>query len=449
MRLTIKLKLAFAFGAVIVLSAAMAVLGITSLAAVNITSEDMLRGPVQRAQMERELQAHLLGLEAAERRMILADTAQGVDQADHDLLDRRQAVATLVGRLEIIGSPKGRQILATFNAAMQQYVAEQDHLREAVRKGDAAQARSLSLGAGLQHYHAADDILQELVTLNNQFTEAAQAEATLRYENARLLLISAMIVSLLVALGTGTWISLSISRRLGLARQLANAVAVGDLDHSVAVTSNDEIRDLIDALNCMTANLRETAEVADAIAGGDLAVTVTRRSDSDTLGIALGSMVEKLRDIVTDANGAADNVSSGSQELSASASELSEGASRAGFVDRGGVVVGGADGGQHQPECRQRQPDGKDRPPVGQGRRGQRRRGGTCGRGDADDRRENHHRAGDRPPDRPAGAERGGGSGARRRAWPRLRGGGVGSAQAGRAQPGRRHRNQHGVERRR
>ena len=125
---------------------------------------------------------------------------------------------------------------------MQQYVAEQDHLREAVRKGDAAQARSLSLGAGLQHYHAADDILQELVTLNNQFTEAAQAEATLRYENARLLLISAMIVSLLVALGTGTWISLSISRRLGLARRLANAVAVGDLDHSIAVTSNDEIR---------------------------------------------------------------------------------------------------------------------------------------------------------------------------------------------------------------
>ena len=112
MRLTIKLKLALAFGAVIVLSAAMAVLGITSLAALNATSEEMLRGPVQRAQLERELQAHLLGLEAAERSMILADTPAHTDQAEHELLDRRQAVAALVSRLEIIGSVKGKQILA-------------------------------------------------------------------------------------------------------------------------------------------------------------------------------------------------------------------------------------------------------------------------------------------------------------------------------------------------
>ncbi len=46
-------------------------------------------------------------------------------------------------------------------------------------------------------------------------------------------------------------------------------------------------------------------------------------------------------------------------------------------------------------------------------------RGQGCG-GDADDRRQDQHRAGDRPPDRSAGAERGCRGGARRRAWPRF-----------------------------
>ena len=94
----------------------------------------------------------------------------------------------------------------------------------------------------------------------------------------------------------------------------------------VAVTSNDEIKDVVNALNRMTANLRATAKVADAIAGGDLTVEAKPLSDKDTLGIALERMLEKLRAVVTEASGAAENVSSGSQELSASAEQLSQGA---------------------------------------------------------------------------------------------------------------------------
>jgi methyl-accepting chemotaxis protein len=107
---------------------------------------------------------------------------------------------------------------------------------------------------------------------------------------------------------------------------LSNAVAIGDLGQTIEVTSNDEIRDLVDALNGMTANLRATAEVADAIAGGDLTVDIHRLSDKDTLGMALERMLEKLRAVVSEALSAADNVSAGSQELSSSAEELSQGA---------------------------------------------------------------------------------------------------------------------------
>ncbi len=67
--------------------------------------------------------------------------------------------------------------------------------------------------------------------------------------------------------------------------------------------------------------------------------------------------------------------------------------------------------------------------------------------GDADHRREDHHRAGDRPSDRSSRAQRRRGSRPRRRTRQGLRGGRFGSAQACRTQPGGRRRNRHAVGR--
>jgi len=107
---------------------------------------------------------------------------------------------------------------------------------------------------------------------------------------------------------------------------LAEAVAIGDLDQRVAVDSKDEIATLVDALNQMTANLRDTAEIAGQIAQGNLTVTVRRRSDKDRLGIALESMMGKLRGVVGQIAAASQNVATGSEHLSSSAENMSAGA---------------------------------------------------------------------------------------------------------------------------
>ena len=161
--------------------------------------------------------------------------------------------------------------------------------------------------------------------VKNQLAED-KAGALADYDQARLLLMTIIGVSIAVALGAGTWISLSIARGLGKAGDLANAVALGDLSQSITMKSDDEIGDLVTALNRMVANLNATVGVADSIAAGDLTVQAKPLSEKDRLGIALERMLEKLRQIVTEAMGAADNVASGSQELSASAEQLSQGA---------------------------------------------------------------------------------------------------------------------------
>jgi methyl-accepting chemotaxis protein len=208
--------------------------------------------------------------------------------------------------------------------------------------------------------------LQDLIALDRTIVEQAKAAAMHQYESTWKLLITATAVIILIGSCTGLWISLSISRGLNRAKQLAQAVAIGDVNQQVTVTSNDELKDLVDAMNRMTSNLKATAAVADTIASGDLSVESTPLSDKDvlgiafhrmtinlratakvaeaiaegdlsvepkpqsekdTLGIALRSMVEKLKVVVSDALSAAENVSSGSEELSAASQQLSAGAS--------------------------------------------------------------------------------------------------------------------------
>jgi methyl-accepting chemotaxis protein len=155
----------------------------------------------------------------------------------------------------------------------------------------------------------------------------AQAAASASYSQARGLLIAVIALSLVVGAAAATWIAVSIGRGLGRAIFLADAVAAGDLSQSVTVNTRDEVRDMVDALTKMTANLRATAQVADAIADGDLTVQATPLSDRDTLGLALQRMLGKLRNVVSEASAASDNVSSGSQQLSATSEDMSQGAS--------------------------------------------------------------------------------------------------------------------------
>jgi methyl-accepting chemotaxis protein len=178
-------------------------------------------------------------------------------------------------------------------------------------------------------YVATDPVDASIDELSSYQLVQAQ---TLRSEGQALfgfltwMIIGTALIVALAAIGVVVLVTNAIKRNLSAAIGLANAVAEGDLSATATVTSADEVRDLVDALNLMTENLRGTAHVAETIASGDLTVKHKPLSDKDTLGIALEQMVERLRDVIGDAIAATRNVASGSQEMSATAEQLSQGA---------------------------------------------------------------------------------------------------------------------------
>jgi methyl-accepting chemotaxis protein len=215
---------------------------------------------------------------------------------------------------------------AAINAQLDRLTKTVDNVTRLSLEAGNMKASAIASGEGRKVFNDTLTAVEQYVKHNEKQMAEVVEEGAKEAALAKTLLISMIVGALLIAAASATWIALNISRGLGRAVGLADAVAVGDLSQKIDVSSNDEIGDLVASLNAMTANLNATAGVANEIANGNLTVEAKPLSDKDTLGIALERMVEKLQQIVSEALTAAQNVSAGSQELSASAEQLSQGA---------------------------------------------------------------------------------------------------------------------------
>ncbi len=140
--------------------------------------------------------------------------------------------------------------------------------------------------------------------------------------------ISGIMLLFFVALAGGLAFAISrnITRPLVGAVQVADAVAMGDLTHRLESNATDEVGELARSLNTMTEGLRTKADLAAAIADGDLTCEIVPTSEHDEFGKALQRMVEQLAEVVGGIQTAAEQVSSGSKEIADSSSSLSQGA---------------------------------------------------------------------------------------------------------------------------
>jgi methyl-accepting chemotaxis protein len=236
--------------------------------------------------------------------------------------DARQQIDALHHQL----TGENARLADTLDADFRNFLtlSQQGRAIAAINSND--KAFKLANGEGKSAFLAAIGNLSDLMDYVAAGIAAAVAAAHQDYAAARTLMAIILTVSVLLAVVIGGWIIKGILGNLRRASDLADAVAQGDLSTQVSATGNDELTDLIATLKTMVDNLRATAVVADEIARGNLAVQTERRSDKDVLGIALETMVSRLRTVANETSQSSAAVSSGSQQLSASADQLSQGA---------------------------------------------------------------------------------------------------------------------------
>jgi methyl-accepting chemotaxis protein len=194
-----------------------------------------------------------------------------------------------------------------------------------VETGASVQAAVLASGEYTNASTETNQAFDALIGYQEKRKTAAIEQAKAASREGQTILLGTIAGAFLIGLVIAGWLAFSIARSLGRAVSLAEAVAVGDLGQTITVTADDEIGDLVAAMNRMTANLNATAALADAIAQGDLTVEAKPLSDKDRMGLSLQTMLTRLRAVVTEASAAANNVSAGAEELSSSAEQLSQG----------------------------------------------------------------------------------------------------------------------------
>jgi methyl-accepting chemotaxis protein len=285
MRLTVKSKLAGAFGIVIVLSMAAGGAAYMKLSDMIVTAENLV-GTADRMAKAGEIEKGLLLQVRAEKNLILATSDAETEKFAAEIAKLRTAELKMKDEVYAVATEAGKKLLERFAGAYTNMNAIQDQTIKLARL-DKTKATENSTTEGRKATGEAMDATNDYVTFVKKLMADRAEQAREDGGRAQMLLLVLVSASLVIAIAAAFWIALNISRGLGRAVRLADAVAGGDLTQRLKATSNDEVGDLITSLN---------------------------------------GTVERLRSVVSDAVVAAQNVSAGSQELSASAEQLSQGA---------------------------------------------------------------------------------------------------------------------------
>ncbi|RJE89192.1 HAMP domain-containing methyl-accepting chemotaxis protein [Paracoccus onubensis] len=257
----------------------------------------------------------------------MTDDAERVSQSEKATQSGTAALAA-VDALEVASKGYARAEISRLRDAVETLSNAMAEIMTLGQRNSETRAQELVTGTLLPLARNNEDLLEQYAQRSNMLMHDSVEQAAGDYQSSRVLLMTGAGIAAFVGIVAAFWISMMVSRGLSRAVTVAEGVGKGDLSIDAKPTSNDEIGDLLGAMDRMNSSMREITSVAEEISKGNLTVTTRRRSDQDSLGIALEQMLEKLRDVIANANVSSDGVAEGAQAMSVTAEELSHGSTQ-------------------------------------------------------------------------------------------------------------------------
>lgn len=287
MRLSIKVKLATAFLLVLLVSSAGQITALTDMTRIRSALDDLVQNKSAQLNLVHEMVAQQLRIQREVRNFLLSRTKDERAAIEQRLKLASETSASSLAQLRDMATGN-TALLDTFAEKEARLVDLNTKAINMARMGLGYEAFKIVISDGrtdwLEMEGALNAILTERVKDLAQASQAAEREQ----ENARTVILVSFAANLLLITAAAGWIMVTISRGLTRALSLSERVARGDLSHTEPLNGNDEITDLLRALN---------------------------------------AMVDRLRLVVSDVAASSRNVAAGAEEMSTTAEELSRGAS--------------------------------------------------------------------------------------------------------------------------
>jgi methyl-accepting chemotaxis protein len=190
---------------------------------------------------------------------------------------------------------------------------------------DARAATALALGDNRDLRKAYEADLKAAEARATTTAARAQDEANRKPDAARTMLIGGVLLALLLGVTASIVLVRSIERPIRRVAEAARAIAGGDVQQHLEVTTRDEIGQMTESFTGMVSYLEGMTGAAERVARGDLTVDVTPISERDALGTAIAAMIVSLRELVGNVAGAAASLTDASAHMAGT----SEGTGRA------------------------------------------------------------------------------------------------------------------------
>jgi methyl-accepting chemotaxis protein len=262
--LTLGTRLIAAFVVVSLMGAAVSAVGIWNMGVLNEECDTMYERELRAVSLVKEANINLLYAARDRRSAVLAtseaERARFLERAE-------KSVATMNDYLAqakpLFFTDAGRKMLADIETAMRDYQRLGATLHARIREShldDRTDVTQLLFGEFANVANQADDRMTDLAQLKLQNAKDASDRTTAIYERSRVLMLVLVASSLAVGIGIGLWLARGITRQVGAepdeARELAMAVAEGDLSRAVPLRDGDR-SSIMSALATMQGRLSE------------------------------------------------------------------------------------------------------------------------------------------------------------------------------------------------
>jgi methyl-accepting chemotaxis protein len=131
---------------------------------------------------------------------------------------------------------------------------------------------------------------------------ADEEEMMSSYKQAILISILVTLTFCIIALFFSIIIAKSIGNPIKKITQIADKLAVGNVDIDIDIRSKDEIGKLAEAFRRLIQNTKEQAKIFEMVASGDLSASVNERSDKDVLSKSMNQVTSTLKALSSEAD---------------------------------------------------------------------------------------------------------------------------------------------------
>lgn len=283
--LNISKKLLLTFSTIIFIVSAICVFSIVELSQVNKASSDISVNWLPSIKAIGDVKLSLSRLKSAGLHHVVTKDEKEMNNLSQYNEEKMKIVNEANKTYQsLISEPEERKIYSKLQPIEEKFFKQHEEIIALSQKGEKEAALTLANGDYTKNYNTMLEQLDKLSEINQKGAVKSNQLADETFKNAQLWITGLLITCIILSIIMGIWVSRLIANPLTKAVAIANKVAQGDLTAEIQSTTKDETGQLMLALQTMNENLRTI--VSEVRSGTDNIATASAQISNRNLDLS-------------------------------------------------------------------------------------------------------------------------------------------------------------------